>query len=58
MFGPAMIWVTPPLVAYEAVPSNDPVNPAVAITEVRAASEPDTMTRFQFGILYLKLCCG
>jgi hypothetical protein len=38
------------LVANEAVPCNDPVNPAVAITEVKIASEPDTMTRFQFGI--------
>jgi hypothetical protein len=37
-------------VAYEAVPCKDPVNPAVAITEERVASDPDTITFFQFGI--------
>ena len=40
-------------VAYEAVPCNDPVNPAVAVTEVSTASEPETITRFHDGILYL-----
>ena len=38
--------------ANEAVPNSEPVNPAVAITEVKAASEPDVMTFFQFGIYF------
>ena len=38
--------------ANEAVPNSEPVNPAVAITEVKAASEPDIMTFFQFGIYF------
>ena len=45
-------------IAVKALPESDPVNPAVAVTEVKAALEPDTMTRFQFGILYFLADCG
>jgi len=37
-------------VAEVALPEREPVNPAVAVTEVRKALEPDPMTFFQFGI--------
>jgi hypothetical protein len=45
-------------VADVALPDNEPVNPEVAVTEVRTAFEPEIMTFFQFGILYLYLHYG
>jgi hypothetical protein len=57
---PMLLWHYPLRVSDPVTP-NDPViradpvtvNPIVAVTEVRVALEPDTMTFFQFGILYL-----
>ena len=43
-------------VAYEAVPINAPVSEPVkneAVREFKTASDPDTMTFFQFGIVLL-----
>jgi hypothetical protein len=37
--------------AYEAVPKSEPVIPFVTRREFRAASEPEVMTFFQFGII-------
>jgi hypothetical protein len=39
------------LFAQLAVPDRDPVTPFTTIREFKLASEPDTMTFFQFGIL-------
>jgi hypothetical protein len=39
-------------VAVEAFPVNVPVIPDVTVREFNAALEPETMTFFQFGILY------
>ena len=39
------------VMAYDAVPCNEPVIPLATVREYKLASEPDTMTFFQFGIL-------
>ena len=44
-------------IAVKALPESDPVNPAVAVTEVKAALEPDMMTFFQLGI-YMFITVG
>jgi hypothetical protein len=40
------------LFAQLAVPNRDPVTPFITTREFKLASEPDTMTFFQFGILF------